>query len=331
MVSAEQKSIEFIDKAVKQYIKDTKLSLELLQLTKNESFEQIDDALFEINKYSGGYLKEDLAKIKRLKKLVEKYKKIMMDVYVTLKRDVELHDGKISRSLDRYSAFLYQFDPQRFAQPISLVPPEEENIAGGDSFVEGSLQRVFDTDCYVFGTEGDIDERFTGHQGNNNFGMQQNCGIACVAQLLILAGRQITENDVVRVAVGQGLCSIDDPNMRENGATSSMHRADLLRKFDIKNDIKLVKPRDIAVYIERGHGVIASVDAGLLWDQPSHIGSGHAVLLYGSIHRASDGELMGYVICDTGTGDMCRFVSITAFDRMYNYNNGLNITAEPIR
>ena len=63
MSTAEQLSVETIDKAIKQYLSDTQLSLEKLQLLKNKSFESLDSSLYSIIKHSDGYLEEDTAKI----------------------------------------------------------------------------------------------------------------------------------------------------------------------------------------------------------------------------------------------------------------------------
>ena len=69
----------------------------------------------------------------------------------------------------------------------SLPNPFDES----DHFISGSLQNRLGHRCYVFGTENNISNKFTGHQGNNAFGIENNCGIACVTQLLILSGRRI--------------------------------------------------------------------------------------------------------------------------------------------
>lgn len=329
MSTTEQLAVETIDKAVKQYIKDTQLSLENLQQHRIKSFEQLDEAYHNIVKYADGYLESDMPKIKRLKKLIEKYKEELIDVYHTLKKDVELQNGKLSKSLQRYSQCLYYINTVRFNNTANLF--NDPVCYREDNCVDGSLQTVFGTECYVFGTEGNVEANFTGRQGNNNFGMQNNCGIACVAQVLILAGMRVSENDVVRVAISEGLCNITESTMWANGATSSIHRATLLNKFNVKSKVELARPKEIASYIEHGHGVIVSVDAGILWNRPSDVGMGHAIVIYGTVHRASDGVLLGFVICDTGAGNMKHFVTCAKFEEMYHFDRGINVTVEAIR
>ncbi len=324
----EKLSVENIDKAIKQYLSDTQISLEKLQMIKNESFESLDSSLYEIIKQSGGYLEDVAPKIKHLKRLIEKYKETIMDLYLSLKKDMEFNNGKLSKSLQKYFRCLYYLNTVRFNGSINLFT---DPVVVRDNCIDGSLQTVFNTECYVFGTENNVEKKFTGRQGNNSFGIKNNCGVACVAQILILSGKRVTENDVVRVAVSEGLCNITETSMGTNGATSSIHRAALLSKFNIKSRVELATIKDIARYIEHGHGVIVSVDAGILWNRVTEVGIGHAIVPYGTIHRASDGALMGVVVCDTGSGNMKKYITCDDFGKMYYYDRGINITVEAVR
>ena len=49
-----------------------------------------------------------------------------------------------------------------------------------------------------------------------------------MTQLLILSSKRIVENDVVRTAVGCGLCEITGMQLQSNGATSAEQRKILL-------------------------------------------------------------------------------------------------------
>ena len=209
----------------------------------------------------------------------------------------------------------------------SLPNPFDES----DHFISGSLQNRLGHRCYVFGTENNISNKFTGHQGNNAFGIENNCGIACVTQLLILSGKRIVENDVVRTAVGCGLCEITGMQLQSNGATSAEQRKILLDKHGIRSTIKILSSEQIANYIERGHGIIVSVDAGVLWKKPEYVGVGHAIMAYGTIHKYDTGKLIGLIICDTGSGEMEFPLPIVLFDQMYNFERGANVTLEAIR
>ena len=329
MSNVERLSVETVDKAIKQYLKDTQLSLERLQVLKNKSFEGLDDAVYQITKYADSFFGDDLSKLKKLKKLIEKYKEALLSIYLSMKKDVELKDGKLSKTLQKYSQSLYYLNAVRFNNSANLFT--EPAVVEEDNCIDGSLQNVWGVDCYVFGTEGNIERYFTGQQGNNNFGMQNNCGVACVAQILILSGKKVSENDVVRVAVAEGLCNITDAAMGANGGTSSIHRAELLARFNLKSTVEMANRQELATYLEHGHGIIVSVDAGVLWNRPEDLGVGHAIVLYGTVHRASDGALLGFVACDTGSGNMKEYITCADFDRMYYYDRGINLTREAIR
>jgi len=323
----ENRAADAVDKAIRQYQQEMRSSMEALRIFKNKSFEDIDEKFSSIMKYSDALWSDEKQKVKKLKKQIAKYKELLITLCLTLMKDYER--DRDSRSTQNASQCLYYLNTIRFNDSTNLY--EEPIAVRADGCIAGSLQNVFGESCYVFGTEGEADRAFTGHQGNNSFGMQNDCGIACVAQLLILSGKKVTENDVVRVAIGEGLCNITDTTMATNGATSAAHRAALLEKYHIKSRIEIAESKAIASYIEHGHGVIVSVDAGLLWNRESERGIGHAIVLYGTIHRASDGVLMGFVVCDTGAGTMKRYLSRFDFERMFYYDRGINVTLEAIR
>lgn len=329
MPGIEQISVEAIHKAMKQYATEMNLSLEQLHLVKNKSIEQLDEILHNVTKYGDSYIGGDVAKVKRLKKLIDKYKLAISELYISLRKDLELRDGKMSRSIQQYSQCLYYLNTVAFHDAPSLF--EDPLVFQPDNRVKGVLQTVFDTECYVFGADDNIEQRFTGHQGNNNFGMESNCGLASVAQIAILSGKKVTENDVVRLAISEGLCEMTHADMYNNGGTSAYHRAALLEKLHIKSRIEAPTLEELVTYIEHGHGVIAAVDAGVFWNQPAHAGIGHAVVPYGTVRCAKDGTVMGFVICDTGVNQMKRFVTWSAFAKAYTPQRGINVTLEAIR
>ena len=99
----------------------------------------------------------------------------------------------------------------------------------------------------------------------------------------------------------------------------------------MKLQVKLMNSERIAFYVEHGHGIIASVDAGILWGRASDYGKGHAIVVYGTIHSNVSGKLIGFVVCDTGSGNMKQYVSMQDFNRMYYIDRGINVTVEAIR
>ena len=84
----------------------------------------------------------------------------------------------------------------------------------------------------------------------------------------------------------------------------------------------------IVNYIERGHGIIVSVDAGVLWKKHEYVGVGHAIMAYGTIHKYDTGKLIGLILCDTGSGEMEFPLPIVLFEQMYHFERGANVTLE---
>jgi hypothetical protein len=74
--------------------------------------------------------------------------------------------------------------------------------------------------------------------------------------------------------------------------------------------------------VQLGHGVIAAVNAGVLWGNARVLGNGqanHAVTITGTARVPYDGALQGFYMNDSGTGRSAQFVSAhlmtTAFVR----------------
>lgn len=324
-----QKTVDKLNSIVKLFFMEEKLSLEKLKIIKDEVLEQLNRLAYEIKKQETSYTNKDLATIKKIYNKIENAKERMLRFFLLLKKDFDLNSGEVSKSIKKYSQSLYMLNLIKNESEIDLFCQGE--IEAKDECLDGALYNCFGTQCYIFGTENNIEAKFTGRQGNNNFGMQNNCGIACVAQILILSGEKVSENDVVRVAVSEGLCNLMSRSMRDNGATSVYNRAALLKKFNIDSKIEQLDYKQLAFYIERGFGIIVSVDSGVLWNRESDLGIGHAIVLYGTIHKASNGALLGFVACDTGSGNMKRFLTCEEYLRMSNIERGVNVTLRAIR
>lgn len=325
-----QETINNINKIIKQFVYEERLSLENLKTLRNKTCDSLNTIVYNLKKNEDCFLGDNIAKVKKIIKLTENVKYNIFAYYNYLKKEYDFKTGKLSKTLQKHVQTLYLLNLINQNEGIDdylLEEIQEED----DGCIAGSLKKCFNKTCYVFGTENDIEKAFTGKQGNNVFGMQNDCGIACVTQILILAGKSITENDVARVAISEGLCNIIEHSMRDNGATSAYNRVELLGKFGIKSKIEQLEQEQIAYYIEHGFGIIASVDSGLLWGRESELGVGHAIVPYGTIREASTGKLLGFVACDTGSGDMRRIISCDDYAKMSNFDRGINITQKAIR
>jgi hypothetical protein len=68
--------------------------------------------------------------------------------------------------------------------------------------------------------------------------------------------------------------------------------------------------------IKDNGGALASVESSRLWDDPAHPG-GHEIFVTGEEVSNKTGQVLGYYINDTGTGEAMRFVPKNDFDRAW--------------
>ena len=208
---------------IKKYIMESSINFDYLKSQKNEILDYLNELNYKIKKENYGL---DYESNEKLRKLIKKTSSLLIDIYLELKKDYELHSGELSNKIKSCSQLLY------YSNLLSYdFNDDEDEIILNDGFISGSVKMVGNKLCYVFGTEINISKKFTGRQGNNFLGIANDCGIAAVTQMLIIAGKNYTENDVVKVAVRNGLCNLNENNMRLNGATSIYHRQQLLKQL----------------------------------------------------------------------------------------------------
>ncbi|MBR5110044.1 MAG: hypothetical protein IK099_07600 [Clostridia bacterium] len=170
------------------------------------------------------------------------------------------------------------------------IPEYGEVLVGGDPF----------------GIAGQLDD----NQGDNVLNAQGDCGLVSVTNILRQAGMEVTEDEVVLAAVGNRLCSYStDQDAGDNGGTNVYHRQALLSGYGIPAsvysqwDTKKLDLEEIAEFVEAGHGVNISVNAGYAWNEPSYIndgGSNHSIIVTGTVRDPDTGELKGLIVCDSG-------------------------------
>lgn len=152
-------------------------------------------------------------------------------------------------------------------------------------------------------------------QGCNTLHFRGTCGLCSCVNILRLAGREwTTEEEVVRYAAAEGLCTNNSPDNDMNGGTTCEDRQKILKHFNL--DCGTFSPvfssgweinydatiKLIAEYVETGRGVILSVNAYTLWYGKVNNGnSGHAVVVI-SVKKDKNGQIVEFFICDTGSG-----------------------------
>jgi Peptidase_C39 like family len=192
------------------------------------------------------------------------------------------------------------------------VPVQLEHLPDGrESVVAGDPERCKD---------------FNHHQGANDLGFMEDCGLVSCSDILLQFGVEVTENDVVHHAVENGECDVQEAEPKMDGGTTADNQAKVLSDYGIPAHAQQAESvEDLAGFVEQGHGVIAEVNAGVLWNDPNSLGAGyanHAIVITGVARDPQTGAIQGFYINDSGTGDSARFVDVETMKAAWNAPNG---------
>ena len=175
---------------------------------------------------------------------------------------------------------------------------------------------VYDIDgmgeIIVIGNPYELADKLDDCQGDNIYNFGGDCGLVSVANILTISGMEITEDEIVGRAIDLGLCDYSIfNNPEENGGTTALNRAELLKSYGI--DCTITEDKEtkgsleyLAEMVENGHGVNISVNAGFAWNEPSAVGDGvsnHSIIVTGTARDPETGELKGLYVCDSGLTD----------------------------
>ena len=168
-------------------------------------------------------------------------------------------------------------------------------------------------------------------QGNNEHGFEGTCGETTQANTLnkLLGTNEITENDVLNIAVDKNLCEVDVLDPANSGGTSTEQFMQLYDEMNHRVGDKLnielfdyddaLGIDDMASRIENGSVLNIAVDSYELWDQPRDITdtahyTDHWISVTG-VDRRVDGGIIGFKIVDSGGGES--YLDIDKFERCY--------------
>ncbi|MCR5486146.1 MAG: hypothetical protein K6F35_01305 [Lachnospiraceae bacterium] len=199
-------------------------------------------------------------------------------------------------------------------RPVRSVPRslpgtmlEEERLENGGT-VYGNPELL---NRYMYAVQGNAYDEFQG-----------TCGLCAVANLLRMAGVNMTEKQVIDFAAPAGLCAFDQGNdPGENGGTDHLDRQSILAHFGVQSELFDVKGcgvdetydrktaewtlEQLATFVTEGKGVIVNVNAYGLWggfvcfdDDPTKYDDSHAVLLTG-VKKDAMGRVDGFYVCDS--------------------------------
>jgi len=171
-------------------------------------------------------------------------------------------------------------------------------------------------------------------QGENVYGYQEDCGLVSVQDVLGQFGQSVTESDVVEHAITHGECVTDASGGPANdGGTSPQSQAQILNDYGVPAHQESGQSlEDLSSQVEQGHGVIASVNAGYLWDDKTYIGNGHdnnhAVTVTGVARDPLTGAVQGFFINDSGDGHSGQFVSAATMEKAWLGTGGLAVVTD---
>jgi hypothetical protein len=157
------------------------------------------------------------------------------------------------------------------------------------------------------------------------------CGIVSCEDIARQQGINVTEDDLVRLAAENNLCVNDKPDSRLLGGTTDENRSEILAKIGIPNEITTaISLEELAKYIENNQSAIAAVNAGLLWNDANYLGNGfanHAIVVTGVARNPQSGDVLGFFINDSGTGEAGKFIPASQFKSAWlNRGGRLNLT-----
>ena len=169
-------------------------------------------------------------------------------------------------------------------------------------------------------------------QGDNPEHDCGDCGIVSCADVLNQFGVRLTEADAVRHATSRHELHVVPGRPDQSGWTLPAEQAAILADYGVPAHAEEAQQVErLALAVQHGHGVIAMVNAGVLWSDPSGLGHGqanHAVTITGIARDRYDGALLGFYINDSGTGQSGQFVSAHLMRTAFEHEGGFCVVTD---
>jgi uncharacterized protein YvpB len=175
---------------------------------------------------------------------------------------------------------------------------------------------------------------FNHQQGDNPYGIQQDCGLVSCQDVLNQFGIPVSETDVVTHAVENGQCQFSAGDMSGSGGTTVDDQVRILGDYGVPAHAESGQSLEqLATNVEQGHGVIIEANAGVLWNDANYIETGqanHAVTLTGVARDPQTGSIQGFYINDSGTGQSGEFVSAQTMSAAWQDTGGQCVATDVI-
>jgi len=199
----------------------------------------------------------------------------------------------------------------------------------------------------IVGDPINLGDRLDFQQGfDNPYGAFGTCGLTSIANVCTISGMEVSETEVIRYAMENGLCEKGEGSAFGGGGTTIKNQIEILEHYGIPAHCEFADtatPERLAQAVEGGHGVILGLNSGILQDREwkiyndnGEIAATHAVCLTGTVRDADTGELVGFYLCDSSgqTPDSGKtFVSLDKLKESYSEVRGgfATITNDPVR
>jgi hypothetical protein len=204
--------------------------------------------------------------------------------------------------------------------PIADVPVHLDSLPDG-------------TPSVIYGDVNGYAE-YNHQQGDNPYGFQEDCGLVSSSDVLNQFGIPVSESDVVEHAAANGECNIDMSNPSDSGQTSSAEQAQVLSDYGVPAHVETGQStEDLATAVEQGHGVIADVNAGQLWQDQNYVQNGqanHAITVTGVARDPMTGQIQGFYINDSGDGKSAEFVSAATMTKAWTDAGGVAVVTDAV-
>ena len=176
---------------------------------------------------------------------------------------------------------------------------------------------------------------FNHPQGDNPEHDRGDCGIVSCADVLNQFGMPLTETDAFLHATYRHELHVVPGRPDQSGWTLPAEQAAILTDYGVPAHAEEARPVErLALAVQHGHGVIAMVNAGVLWSDPQALGHGqanHAVTITGIARDPYDGALLGLYINDSGSGQSGQFVSAHLMTTAFEHEGGFCVVTDSAR
>ncbi|MGO0788840.1 calcium-binding protein [Herbaspirillum seropedicae] len=197
---------------------------------------------------------------------------------------------------------------------------------------------IYGQDALIYGTPKSylMDYR----QGDARPGFLGTCGVTSVANMLTMAGVNVTEKETLQRAIDRDWCD-SDPSLpiTLRGGVTCNDLAELMGSFGVAGEVdyrydeaRLVK------LLKGGHVVTLCADAAVFRDMSGYLAGKrvgfHAVAVSGVACSAKTGEVLGFYITDSGPGrysEMNRFLSVGDLRNMDAHESALIYSVDPAK